>query len=283
MSKPIIGAHVSVSGGLYTCFDRAREIGVQAIQIFGASPRQWKVKQPDNKALSLFHEAQKNTGLGPVFLHAAYLVNLASPNEELWQKSIENLAAHFQIANSLHAAGLIFHLGSYKGWSRLEGLERLISGMKEVLARVPDGESFLIMENSSGGGDKIGGSLEDLAYLFHGINNPRVKICLDTQHAFASGAISIYTKESVDTFIKSCDELFGWKNVVALHINDSKTDAGSCTDRHENIGHGKIGLSGLKYFAGNKNTHNIPWLLEVPGFDNQGPDKENVKIVNDLF
>lgn len=279
----IIGAHVSTSGGLYTCFKRAKEIGATGIQIFGASPRQWNAKLPSEEDLQKYHQAQKDLGLGPVFLHASYLVNLASPNNELWQKSINNLAIHFEIANLLKASGLIFHLGSFKGWTKQQGLERLKDGVLAVLEKVKQENSYLVMENSSGGGDKIGGSIEDLGILFNSINNERVKICIDTQHTFASGSIKLYSKQNIDEFINLCDKAFGWDNVIALHINDSKTEYGSFKDRHENLGEGLIGIDGLKNLALNKKASQMVWLLEVPGFDNTGPDKCNIDIVKNLF
>lgn len=283
MPKPLIGAHVSASGGLFTCFKRASDIGAEAIQIFGASPRQWRVKLPDADIVSEFHKEHKVYNNMPVYLHAAYLVNLATPKEDLWQKSVDNLAAHFTIANMLGAKGLVFHLGSFKGWTKEEGLENMVKGMHAVLKKVPEGPSYLIMENSSGGGDKIGGDISDIGVLFEKVNSDRVKVCLDTQHAYAAGAISDYNEANIKSFIANCDKAFGWDAVDVLHLNDSKTENGSCVDRHENIGEGLIGLNGFQLLAKQEKAQKIPWVLEVPGFDGEGPDKKNIDKVKSLF
>ena len=278
---PIIGAHVSAAGGAYRCFQNAKNIGAEAIQIFGASPRAWKVKQPSQEDIKKFKEEQRNTGLGPVFLHASYLVNLGTHKNPLWHGSVTNLAAHLKIAEDLGAEGLIFHIGSAKGWTKKESIERVAKGMKEVLKKVP-GKAQLIMENAAGGGDKIGATVEEIGKIFKKVKSKRAKVCLDTQHAFAAGMMKEYTPKSIKAWVKECDEAFGWDNVVAMHINDSKSEHLSNHDRHENIGEGFIGRDAFKNLAANKDMKKMPWLLEVPGFEGGGPDKENINILKKL-
>lgn len=281
--KPNIGAHVSVAGGLHTCFERARLIGSQSIQIFGASPRQWSVNQPTRTQVEKYNnESLLYPEIMPVVLHAAYLVNLASSNPELYKKSIENLSAHLQIAESLGALGLIFHLGSFKGWSREQAMTQQVEGMLSVLSQV-QGNSYLIMENSAGGGDKLGTTIEDISHMLKMANHERVKICIDTQHSFASGMIRSYTIDGVNDFVTECENSFGWDNIVCLHVNDSKAAHGSCVDRHENIGEGVIGVDGFSVLAKNPLFSKLPWILEVPGFDDAGPDRENVERLKKLF
>ena len=277
-SMPIIGAHVSAAGGLHTCFRNAEEIGAQALQIFGASPRQWSARQPTAAQVEEFKAEQKRSGLGPVFLHGAYLVNLGTPKQELWAKSVENLAAHLRIATAIGAQGVIFHVGSSNGSSKEEGMKRAAEGMKEVLQQVP-GKTQLIMENAAGGGDKIGRDPQELGWLLQNVKSKRVKVCIDTQHTFAAGCVPVYNPKEIQAFVEVSDKAFGWENVVALHLNDSKTIAGSCHDRHENIGEGFIGSKGFKHLAQNASMKKLPWILEVPGFENQGPDKKNIDIV----
>lgn len=280
-SMPIIGAHVSAAGGLHTCFRNAEAIGAQALQIFGASPRQWSAKQPTAEQINIFKKERKRSERGPVFLHGAYLVNLGTPNQELWEKSVENLAAHLRIATALNANGVIFHVGSSAGWSKEDGMKRAVEGMKRVLKRVP-GKCQLIMENAAGGGDKIGRDVPELNWLFQHVKSKRVKICIDTQHAFAAGMLPTYMPEELQSFVKACDKAFGWDEVAALHLNDSKTAAGSLHDRHENIGQGQIGRPGFVNLAKNSSMKKLPWILEVPGFENTGPDKKNVEIVKKI-
>ncbi len=275
---PIIGAHVSVAGGWYKCFENAQAIGAEAMQIFGASPRQWSARQPNKEDIAAYKAAEKATGLGPVFLHAAYLVNLGSPNSLLYTKSVDSLVAHLSIAEALGAKGLIYHVGSAKGHDRTKSIAQAVKGMKEVLKKVP-GESLLIIENAAGGGDKLGATIEELGILFRGVDHPRVKICLDTQHLFAAGTMPNYSEKEVTSLAKKIEKEIGFEHIVSLHLNDSKTECGSLHDRHENIGEGHIGKAGFVALAKNKQFANLPWLLEVPGFDEMGPDKKNVDIV----
>ncbi len=277
-----IGGHVSTAGGISNAIVNGSAIGATAIQIFGASPQMWVAKIPSDGEIKKFKDAKKNSAVVSVYVHAAYLVNLASASDEIYEKSIKNLSEHLKITESIGAEGLIFHLGSHKGISKEEGLQKEISGMKKVLKNTP-GKSFLIMENSAGGGDKIGSNIEDVRYLYEHIGSNRVKICFDTAHAFEAGLIKEYTKENVKKLFDAWDDAIGLENIVALHINDSKTTHESHHDRHENLGEGYIGIGGFKVLAKEKRLYDKAWLLEVPGFDNEGPDKKNMEILHSLF
>jgi len=282
MQKPIIGAHISTAGGLYTLFGRAEKLGINAVQIFGSSPRSWRAKMPSEEDLILFSEARKKTEVESIFLHAAYLVNIASANEEIYTYSKQSLIDHLSIAELIGAEGVIFHIGSSKGITKKEAIQKEIDAIKEILKKV-DGKSKLIMENTAGGGEKIGETFEEFAELFNGAKTERLGICFDTAHAFEAGWLTQYSKKEIDSFFSQFDREIGIKNILAFHINDSMTDAGSHHDRHENIGEGKIGISGFKNLANEKRITEIPWLLEVPGFDGSGPDKKNVEILKKLL
>lgn len=277
---PIIGAHVSTAGGLKNAVANAQEIGAQCFQIFGASPRTWWAKQPDKAAVEEYKTALKEAGLGPVFLHAAYLVNLGSTPDN-YQKSVRSLSDHLAIADAIGAQGLIFHIGSATGHPYDEALKQVVKGMKEVLKNVP-GKTQLIMENCAGGGTKIGTNAREIGGLLKAVKSSRVKVCLDTAHSFESGEIMEYTKGNVKTFLDVYDEYVGLDAIACFHINDSKTLAGSFHDRHENIGEGHIGLEGFKNLAADKRMKNLPWIMEVPGFDDEGPDKRNVEILKGI-
>lgn len=279
---PIIGAHVSAAGGAHNCFENAKAIGATAMQIFVSSPRQWKVKDPDDEAVAQFKAAQKESGLGPVFAHASYLVNLASVDPKKRHGGATNLAAHLRLVEAYGITGLIFHLGSSKEWSVEEAIETQGKMMQKVLDEVP-GKSFLIMENSSGGGDKLGSSPEQIGAIYKAAGKPkRVKVCIDTAHAFAAGELQTFSKKELDSFVERCDKAFGWKNVVCIHLNDSKSPHGSFVDRHENIGEGEIGLKAFQTLAKHKAFKDLPWMTEVPGFDGNGSDVKNMEIVKGL-
>ncbi|MGC9610928.1 MAG: deoxyribonuclease IV [Minisyncoccia bacterium] len=282
MNKPKIGAHVSTAGGLWTAFGRAKEISAECIQIFGASPRMWQAKLPGADEVKKFKEEEKRSGIGPVFLHASYLINLGSPKKSLAEISAKNLSAHLKIAEALGAAGLIFHIGSSAGMDKEKSLAQVIFFMKKILVDVP-GKSFLVMENAAGGGEKIGKNAEELGLILKKVGSGRVKVCMDTAHAFESGVIKEFSAAEIKKFVDELDGKIGIQNIVAIHANDSKTPWNSHNDRHENIGEGFIGLSGFKALAREKRLWDKAWLLEVPGFKNEGPDKKNVDILKDCF
>lgn len=281
-NKPKIGAHVSAAGGLYNAFINAEKIGAECVQIFGGSPKMWRAKQPDDAALKKYFEAQKLSRVGNVYLHASYLVNLGSDKDANREQSVMSLIDHLAIADKLKARGLIFHLGSSMSGTKEEALKSTIAGMKSVLEAVPS-ETLLIMENSAGGGNKLGRDFSEVGEIIKAVGSPRVKVCLDTAHIFEAGGINEYTKPKVKKLFDDFDEHIGLDNLVALHINDSKTPFDSHNDRHENIGAGHIGLEGFKNLAADKRLYDKDWLLEVPGFDNMGPDRENIEILKQCF
>ena len=279
---PIIGAHVSVAGGIGNCFANAKKIGAESIQIFGANPRQWKGTVPGEETVATFKREHTKSGLGPVFLHASYLVNLGSPDNKIYHGSIGSLALHLQIAELIGAQGLIFHIGSAKNSTRAASIDRVADGMKRVLSDVP-GTSQLIMENAAGGGMKIGAAPEEIGAIFQQVKSPRVKVCIDTAHAFEAGILKTFSKEELDEFARACDKAFGWKHIAVLHVNDSKTPFGSHSDRHENIGEGEMGIRPFQYLAKHAKFNKLPWILETPGFGGMGPDRRNIGIVKNLF
>ena len=278
--KPYLGAHVSAAGGHYRAVDKAEDLGANTIQIFGASPRQWKASVPPAQDVQRYKGAFEKSGLKSVYLHAAYLVNLAG-DLELYKKSVDNLTLHLEIACALGANGLIFHIGSSQEKDINKAEDRIVKGVREVLGKVK-GSAKLIIENASGGGGKIGSTLEELADLHRKVDSRRVGMCLDTAHAFEAGMLD-FTPSSIKTFFDEWDKQIGMESLVVLHTNDSKTEFGSGSDRHENLGEGKIGLGGFKNLAMEKRLGHTSWILEVPGFDGMGPDKRNLDILKSLF
>jgi deoxyribonuclease-4 len=278
---PRLGAHVSTAGGLLNAVGNAEKLGAVTIQIFGASPRQWSARLPLEAEIREYREALLKSDIGSVYLHAAYLVNLASGDRDLYEKSIENLSSHLKIAELIGAKGLIFHLGSSGDQSRDRVLGRVVDGMRSVLKRIP-GNSMLLMENSSGGGNKVGASPEELGKLLIGIGLKRVGICLDTAHAYEAGQVR-YEDGHLKEFIAKLDANIGLDAILVIHANDSKTDFNSGLDRHANIGQGYIGLDGFGALAREKGLWDKDWILEVPGFAGHGPDKRNLELLRSCF
>lgn len=281
-SAPWIGAHVGRRGSLASTIDAAEAIGATAIQIFGSSPRVWRTVMPKADDVSEFKMRMEKSPVRAVFLHAAYLVNLASASGDLYAFSTQSLIDHMKIADAIGAKGLIFHLGSFKGGDRDTAFEREVAAMKRVLESVP-GTTKLIMENTAGGGDKIGASIEDVARIYHAMKSDRVKICYDTAHGFEAGLVSEYTAGSVKNLFDAWEKAVGMDAFAALHANDSKTLSGSHHDQHENIGEGHIGIQGFKALCADVRLRALPWLLETPGFDGMGPDKKNIETLRSCF
>ena len=282
MNIPIIGAHVSAAGGLPNAVANAKKIGARTIQIFGSSPRQFAVRMPAAESVAEYKKLLKETGISLVYLHAAYLVRLGSEHAGLRGISIKNLAGHLKIAEMTSARGLIFHLGSQGDGDKAEALNKTVSGMRAVLKIVP-GKTLLIMENSSGGGTKLGSGIDDLALLKKRVKSDRVKLCFDTAHAFEAGTLKYDDRAAIKKYFDEWEKKIGLAELDCIHINDSKTAFASGSDRHENLGQGQIGLSGLKNLAKEKRLHDKPWILEVPGFASEGPDKKNLDLLRACF
>ncbi len=276
-----IGAHISIAGGIYKSPQRAYEIGAQCMQIFGSSPRQWKVKFPSLKDIKKFKQARKKYKINPVFLHAPYLINIGSNQKNIYYQSIKSLSDHLKIVSLLDAQGLIFHLGSSKGTTLNQAIKKSVFAIQKILKKVPQAE--LIIENNSGEGKKMGSTPQEIGIILKKVNSPRLKVCLDTAHALESGIINRYSSQKIKKFLNLWEKEIGANKTVVLHINDSKTPPGSRHDRHENIGKGYIGISGFKNLSQEKKVNKLPWILEVPGFEQKGPDKKNIEILKKLF
>ncbi len=279
--RPLLGAHVSAAGGLWNAIDNGEKIGAECIQIFGASPRSYGAPLPSPEIVSKFKARLKESSIKSVFQHGAYLPNLGTVDPVAMKRSIGNVTAHLQIANLIGAIGVNFHVGSPNGDAREPALERAASAMKEILKNVK-GDAFLIMENS-GSIKKIGGTIAELEWLFKAVNDSRVKICIDTAHSFESGLIESYIPKNITKFFDAWDAAVGLENVVCLHVNDSKTAYNSQNDKHENLGQGQIGLGGFRALAQEKRLAHMSWFLEVPGFDDMGPDKKNMDLLKGCF
>ncbi len=277
---PKVGAHVSAAGSLDLSFNRAEELGAECTQIFITPPQQWvQISHPEEEIQKYRAKAQES-GIGPNFIHAVYLVSLATPNQEHLQKSVNWLIYSQKTAEKLGIGGTIFHIGSYKGTTQEQAIGQVVQAIKAILSQT--GEANLILENSAGAGNLIGDTLEELGQIIKAVNNPRLKVCLDTQHAFASG-YDLRTKEKVEEWVEVINREIGVEKLVAIHANDSKTELGSKKDRHENIGQGYIGLEGFRALINHPKLQNVPFILEIPGEAGQGPDKNNVELLKSLW
>lgn len=272
-----IGAHVSTAGGAEKAIDRAQELGAETIQIFGASPQSWRRKTYGAAEVEVFRQKAQAAAVGPVFLHGVYLVNLATSNPENLAKSVEALIHDMHVCHLLGAKGVIFHIGSHRGAGIEAVFHQIRDSIRQILEASPE-DTWLILENSAGMGDAIGSRFAELARILNEVGSQRLKVCLDTQHMFASG-YDVKTKDGLQDAMEEFQREIGLANLVAVHANDSKCPLGGAVDRHENIGQGHIGRDGFANIMGHPAFQDVPFLLEVPGFANQGPDKENVDIL----
>ena len=277
----LLGAHVSCSGGIFTAIDRAEELGAESVQLFTQSPRAWRPTNHDPANFERFKERRAEAGLGAVVCHALYLVNLASPDKTIYEKSVATLANTVDVACAIDADAVVFHVGSHLGAGLEQGLERAIPAIASVLERCTD-TTWLAIENSAGSGGTIGRSIEELAVLFERLDrHPRLAVCLDSCHLYASG-YDVADRASLDGVVGALDEAIGLDRLKVLHVNDSQAPLASNRDRHANIGEGVIG-AGLATFLGHPRLQGRPALLEVPGRNGKGPDAEEMKKLRALY
>lgn len=275
-----IGAHVSTAGGISKAVARGQEIGCEAIQIFGSSPQTWAFKPVPGNQIELFKQNLADAGMGPVFLHAIYLINLGTHNKDNLRKGIDSLVNYMTLAAGIGAAGVIFHPGSHGGRGYEAVLPQTVDAIKTVLDASPDGPC-LAVENMAGMGQHIGARFDELGGILQAVDSPRLKICLDTQHSFAAG-YDLTNPQGIQAMLDELDAGPGSANVAAVHANDSKRVRGSGVDRHDNIGDGFIGEEGFAAIMGNPAFADVPFLLEVPGFEGNGPDRRNIDILKKI-
>ncbi len=268
-----IGAHVSTAGGLHTAFKRADDMDAETIQIFASSPRAWKFRDLKDDVVAKFHESAERTGIAPVFIHGSYLVNVGG-SPDLVEKSIACLIRNMEVAAEIGAAGVVFHAGSHKGRGFDAVLASAAHALKRVLESSPEGP-WLIVENSAGMGSHLGASFEELGRMISAVGSDRMRVCLDTEHCFAAG-YDIASPEQIDGAMSAFEEHIGLDRLAVVHANDAKVELGSGVDRHENIGEGHIGIEGFESIMGHPAFRDAPFVLEVPGTNKKGPDKDNV-------
>ena len=278
---PKIGGHVSASGGLVNAFANAQNIGADCFQFFLGPPQMWVQSKQTEEGIAAFNAKALETGLGPNFIHGTYLVNLGTQGEEHLRKSIDWLIYGLSMASNLGVRGLIFHLGSHKGLGFEKVLTQVCSALGEVLEKSTPG-AYLLLENSAGAGGNIGSSFADLGAILKEVNNERLKICIDTQHAFAAG-YDWRTEQGLEDMLIEFDLQVGLDNLYAFHCNDSKTELKSGRDRHENIGEGFIGKDAFAYAINHPKLQEVPFILEVPGIEGNGPDKQNIDILRSMI
>lgn len=275
-----LGSHLSVSGGPWKAVEEAIELEIRALQIFTKNASRWVQKPIDPKHVEKFHAAVEEWGAHPLLSHDSYLINLASPKEELFQKSIAAFADELERAELLGLDFLVMHPGAHVGSGVEAGIERIAAGMREAFDRVPHVKTRVLLENTAGGGSTMGRSFEELRDLLAAIDTPeRTGTCIDTCHMFAAG-YELRTEEGYQETMKQLDKVLGARRVFALHLNDSKGDLGSHLDRHMHIGDGLIGKKGFQFVMQDDRFAGIPKILETPKVEDM--DQQNLSLLEKL-
>ncbi len=290
MSEPIdgrlIGPHLPLGQGVLKAADRAREIGATTVQVFTDNPTAWRRRAQPPKALAEFRTRLEAAGIDQISVHAPYLINLCGSNEDFWEKSIATVATELTVGAQYGARFVVMHIGSHRGFGREEGINRLVAGMGRAFATADESAHngarmpMLVLENAPGTGDGIGASIEDLADIIgasaaSGLPMDRIGICLDTAHLWGAG-YDVSTADGIDDLVARVDEILGRERVVALHLNDSRTEKGSRLDRHEHIGAGRISDRGMSELLHHPWLASLPTYLETPGMDS-GYDQINLE------
>ena len=274
------GAHVSSSGGIDTAIDRIHALGGDCVQVFTQSPRMWRPTAHAQEAIERFRAKRAEAKIGGVVCHALYLVNLAAPNDTVYDKSVQTMRATVDVARAIEAEAVIFHVGSHLGAGLRPALTRTCKALAQILERC-DGDTWLLIENSAGTGGTIGRSLDELQTLLDRLDgHPRLGVCLDSCHLYASG-YDVTDPEKVDGLVREIDDRIGLDRLRALHINDSATPLGSNRDRHADLLQGEMGES-LGAFLAHPKLQHLSAYLETPGPERQGVTAADIQALRDL-
>ena len=279
----LLGAHMSIAGGVFNAPIAGKKATCDTVQIFTKSSNQWKAKPLTDEEIARFFEEQKNTGVTVACAHDSYLINLGSPDKELYKKSSEAFEIEYERCDMLKIPSLVMHPGSHLGDGEEAGLKRIADAFNRLFEKHPDNKTVVCLETTAGQGTNLGYRFEQLAQIIDWVEDkPRIGICLDTCHIFAAG-YPIQTENDYKATMKEFDTTLGLERLKVIHLNDSKKVFGSRVDRHEHIGRGKLGLEPFRFLLNDKRLSKIPKILETPKGDELLEDIENLKILRSLI
>lgn len=261
-----IGAHIGIEGGLPAACKRAIDSGCETLQIFAANPNAWKSKAIEQTSADLFRQLASENDIWPVVVHTQYLVNLASPDENNYAKSVAAVTDAMHRAEAIGAEYVVTHIGSHRGEGFDKSFGRICDAVQSVLA--DSNAVILLLENSSGSGNTVGSTIEEIAAIVNEIhfNTERIAVCLDTAHLWGAG-YDVATEDGVNDLKDNFNQLIGLERLRLLHLNDSKAERGSKRDRHECIGKGTIGLDGFRVILNHPDLIDKACILETPYTD----------------
>lgn len=278
-----LGAHISIAGGVDKAIERGQRIGCQTMQIFTKNANQWAGKPLPADAIERFRAGLAPAGIGPVVAHDAYLINLGTPDDALWRKSVDALTDEVERCEALDIPGLVLHPGAHLGSGEEAGVRRVAQALDEVGRRLPGYRAQCWLETTAGQGSVLGSRFEELAAIIGAAHQPeRLGVCLDTAHVFAAG-YELRTAEGYAATWEAFGRHLGLERLRCLHLNDSKKGLGSRVDRHEHIGRGALGLDAFRLLVNDARLRDRPMILETPKGEDMAEDVENMRVLRGLI
>ncbi len=276
---PILGTHQSIAGGYYKAVEIARRTECDCVQVFTKNNNQWRAKPISDDEARLFREKLAELKIRHPLSHDSYLINLGSPDAELWKKSIDAFVIELQRAEQLGIPYVVTHPGSYTTTSEEAGIKRIIGALDEVHKQTRGIAAKCLLENTAGQGSNLGWRFEQLAAILEGVKEPERLggVCIDTCHLFAAG-YAISTEQEFKATMKELDKVVGLDRVKAFHLNDSKAKFGSRVDRHAHIGRGEIGLEAFRALVNDRRFAQTPMYLETPKGQENGRDWDQINL-----
>jgi deoxyribonuclease-4 len=282
--KLLLGAHMSIAGGLYTAFERGERVGCTAIQIFTKNSNQWKDPVLSSEDVAKYREAKNKSKVRLVVSHNSYLINLCGASDYLLENSRKSFIEEIKRCGVLEIEYLIFHPGAHTAMDRKEAVQTVAESLNHAHNSTKNNRVITLIETTAGQGTTLGSSFEEIADMISFVKDKeRVGVCIDTCHIFAAG-YDIRTKESYDKTMADFDRLIGFRMLHAIHLNDAKKPLNSHIDRHEHIGKGEIGKAAFSFIMNDDRFVGIPKLLETPkGDDGYKMDVVNLKALKSLI
>lgn len=277
-----LGAHMSIAGGFDCAVKRGETVGCTALQIFTKNSNQWAARPLEDEEAARFKEAVSRAGIGEVVAHDSYLINLCSPDDRLWHRSVEACAEELERCARLGARWLVAHPGGHMGRGETFAILRMARAVDAIHARVPAHRASLAIETTAGQGTVIGYRFEQIADVIAAARDPdRIGVCLDTCHVFAAG-YDLRTPRAYEETLRAFDATIGLPRLRAVHVNDSKKDLGCRVDRHEHIGKGCLGLEPFRLLMNDARLLTVPLLLETPKDEDCREDVVNLTTLMGL-
>ena len=281
-SKILLGAHMSIGGGVHRAIERSCSINCTAMQMFVKNNMQWFAQPFLVEEIRAFLDHRQRGELGAVFAHANYLINLAATNPQFHANSLRALSEELVRADQLCLPFLVLHPGAHLGAGEEAGLEKIVASIDQVFAGIPKVKTKIALETTAGQGSCLGHRFEHLSYILTNVHErERLCVCLDTAHVFAAG-YDIGGEKATRQMFGEFERVIGLEYLVALHLNDSKTARSSRVDRHEHIGKGQIGLDAFRVIMRDRRFRNIPKVLETPKGKDLREDIENMNVLRAL-